>query len=94
MAFELKEGEKIVWKGETDGKAWAVWPEVDDGNPATDDGMSDRTAEYRASLGIRSVAPGTNRFCVVRDSEAKIDAWLKARGIPLSFAGILAQGNP
>ena len=36
----------------------------------------------------------TNRFDVTRDSEAKIDVWLKAHGIPLTFAAIRAQEMP
>ena len=53
-----------------------------------------RTFEYRKSIGIRRVTDKTNRFDVTRDSEAKIDVWLKAHGIPLTFAAIRAQETP
>lgn len=93
MGFELGENEKIVWKCETDGETWSVWPVVYDGDPATDDELTDRTFEYRKSIGIRRVTDKTNRFDVTRDSEEKINVWLRARGIPLTFADIRAQGN-
>lgn len=91
MAFELGENEKIVWKCETDGKTWSVWPVIDDGDPSTYDELTDRTFEYRRSIGIRRLNDRANRFDVTRDSEAKINVWLKARGIPLTFADIRAQ---
>ena len=94
MAFELGENEKVVWKCETDGETGSVWPVIDDGNPRTDDELTDRTFEYRKAIGIRRVTDKTNRFDVTRDSEAKIDVWLKARGIPLTFAAIRAQETP
>ena len=94
MAFELGENEKVAWKCETDGETWSVWPIIDDGNPRTDDELTDRTFEYRKSIGIRRVTDKTNRFDVTRDSEAKIDVWLKAHGIPLTFAAIRAQETP
>ena len=93
MGFELGKNEKIAWKCETDGETWSVWPVVYDGDPVTDDELTDRTFEYRKSIGIRRVTDKTNRFDVTRDSEEKINVWLRARGIPLTFADIRAQGN-
>lgn len=93
MEFRLGENERIVWKCETDGTTWSVWPVVDDGNPATDDELTDRTLEYRRSIGISRVTAKTNRYDVTRDSEEKIDVWLRARGIPLTFAAIRDRGN-
>ena len=93
MGFKLGENEKIVWKCETDGETWSVWPIVDDGDPVTDDELTDRTLEYRQSIGIRRVTDKTNRFDVTRDSEEKVDVWLRAHGIPLTFAAIRDQGN-
>lgn len=81
---------KIIWKAETDGKRWSVWPLVDDGNPATDDELTEATMKYRRSLGIRRATTSTNRFDVTRDSKEAIDAWLKARGLDLTFDGIMA----
>lgn len=68
MSFELGENEKIVWKCETDGETWSVWPIIDDGNPITDDELTDRTFEYRRSIGIKRVTDKTNRFDITRDS--------------------------
>ena len=87
MEFQLKPGEKVKWKAETDGKTWSVWPVIDDGNPDTGQ-LTDRTFEYRKSLGIRRVNARTNRFDVTRDSKDAVDVWLKAHGIPLTFDAI------
>lgn len=91
MSFELGENEKIVWKCETDGETWSVWPIIDDGNPITDDELTDRTFEYRRSIGIKRVTDKTNRFDITRDSEEKINIWLNAHRIPFTFAAIRNQ---
>lgn len=91
MAFELKRGERVVWKAETDGKTWSVWPVVDDGNPRTDDELTDRTFEYRRSIGIRGVSPKTNRFDVTRTSEKAVDAWLRAHGFGFTFGDVYGK---
>ena len=91
MEFQLKPGEKVKWKAETDGKTWSVWPVIDDGDPITNDELTDRTFEYRLSIGIRRVTDKTNRFDITRDSEEKVNVWLKAHGIPLTFAAIRDQ---
>ena len=79
-------GEKVVWKAETDGRTWAVWPEVP-GEKET----SDELFEYKRSLGMKNSPRG--RIEVVRSSEKAVDAWLKARGIPLTFKDIQSQGQ-
>ena len=71
MSFKLGENEKVVWKCETDGETWSVWPIIDDGDPITDDELTDRTFEYRQSIGIKRVTDKTNRFDITRDSEEK-----------------------
>jgi hypothetical protein len=89
MDFQLKDNEKIVWHAETDGETYSVWPIVDDGNPKTNDELTDRTFTYRQSIGIRKVTAKTNRFDITRTSEKAIDIWLKAHNIPLTFVYIL-----
>lgn len=92
MEFKLNRNEKIVWYAETDNQTrWSVWPVIDDGNPKTDDELTDRTFEYRQSIGIRRVTASTNRFDITRNSEKAVDAWLKAHGVPLTFSAILNQ---
>ena len=61
--------------------------------PITDDELTDRTFEYRQSIGIKRVTDKTNRFDITRDSEEKADVWLRTHGIPLTFAAIRSQGN-
>ena len=78
---------------------WAVYPrKVGKGKAEEsfakyrpDDELTDRTFEYRQSIGIRRVTDKTNRFDVTRDSEEKVDVWLRAHGIPLTFAAIRDQ---
>lgn len=91
MKFQLRAGETVKWKGETDGRTWTVWPVVDDGSPLTDDELTERTYEFRKSLGITGVAPGANRFAVSRTSEKAVDAWLRSHGIPLTFRDIAGE---
>ena len=93
MEFNLKPGEKIAWKCETDGETWSVWPVIDDGKPGTDDELTDRTFEYRQSLGIRRVGRKTNRFDDTRNSEEAVDTWLRAHGIPETFESIQAKNS-
>lgn len=79
-------GEKVVWKAETDGEIWAVWPEIP-GEKET----SDELFEYKRSLGMKNSPRG--RMEVTRSSEKAVDAWLRARGIPLTFQSIQSQGQ-
>jgi hypothetical protein len=93
MAFTLNNNEKIVWNAETRGEQYSVWPVIDDGNPHTDDELTDRTFEYRQSIGIKRVTNATNRFDITRNSKEAVNVWLKAHGFNFTFDDILLQKN-
>ena len=89
MSFNLQDNEKIVWHAEQKGEFYSIWPIIDDGNPNTNDELTDRTFQYRQSIGIRKPSLRTNRFDITRPNKESINCWLKAHGFNFTFDDIV-----